>query len=114
MKEVTFNVAVDHNGNATVTRSDGSTEGLTKDVDRVRFSFSGDPGLRKIAAVKFIGTSAFGRPRVGEVISFDDANKGPFTCVNRGVHHFDCGGLLPPNGTFSKWGGSNGGDIPVC
>jgi hypothetical protein len=112
MAIVTFIIDVDENSNARVTRVPDrrSLRTLTAGADRVRFKVSGDPGQKKKSAVK-LTSSPFTEFRSGKILSTRRV-QGPFLCEKIGDHDFECGSMV--GGVFSRWGGTAGGDIPVC
>src|SRR5262245_2296089 len=89
-------------GNAKVTR-EPFKERFKQSEDTIKFVTNDHRTV-----IKFQATSPFEEVQADEEFPIKDS-RGPFTCVNVGDHHFECGRML--NGIFSRW--DTGDDIPV-
>jgi hypothetical protein len=104
MPVTVYRIQVDRDGNAKVTREPFKPRFKQKE-DTVKF-VTNNTGT----VIKFRATTPFEEIQADKEFAVKDSS-GPFTCVNVGDHHFDCGRML--NGSFSKWADTRGDDLPV-
>src|SRR5262249_42307135 len=104
-------IEVDQSGIAVVTTTPRARH-FIKAQDKVRFTSNRDD-----TEIVYVVDSPFDTTSVPARVRFKiGRGKGPFKCVLKGIHHFDCGRDL--GGQFSPWAPPPGeprvgGDTPV-
>jgi hypothetical protein len=97
-------IDVDTAGNARVTTTPADRV-FIKDKDTVEFTSS-----TANSVILYRRSSPFAEIPVG--VPFPIGRSiGPFKCIRKGNHHFDCGQIV--DGAFSAWAETDGGDTPV-